>query len=97
MWPTPAVVYDATTGVQRPIDAPWRHFVLGGWSDADTFFGVAQKIDEDHPVDVVRARQVVSCELRTLACTPVSPVIPTGSEATGGSPAFLLEGSQFPA
>lgn len=90
-WPTPAVVYDATTGLRRRIDAPWGHFTLGGWSDEDSFFGLAERIDPDHPVDVVRARQVVACELRTLACAPVSPEIPTDDD---GSPSvLLLEGS----
>ncbi len=93
MWPTPAVVYDAETGRQRPIDAPWEHFTLAGWSDEDTFFGVAQRIDEQSAGNVLRARQVVTCELRTLACTPVSPVIPTDDEDHGESPALLMEGS----
>lgn len=91
MWPTEAVVYDATTGRQRPIDAPWEHFVLVGWSDEDTFFGVAERIDQQHLDNVLRAKQVVTCELRTLACAPVSPVIPT--EDDGQSPALLVEGS----
>lgn len=86
-WPTEAVVYDAASGDQRAIDAPWEHFTLAGWSDADTFFGVAEQIDEDHVVDVVRARQVVTCELRTLRCEPVSPVVPTRDD---GEPAKLL-------
>jgi hypothetical protein len=90
MWPTPAVVFDATTGQRRPIDAPWEHFTLGGWSDADTFFGVAERIDDQHLDNVLRARQVVTCELRILACTPVSPVVPTGDEGQG--PALLMEG-----
>ncbi|CUR55300.1 exported hypothetical protein [metagenome] len=93
VWPTPAVVYDAATGRQRPIDAPWEHFSLVGWSDEDTFFGVAQRIDEQNITNVLRAKQVVTCELRTLACTPVSPVIPTDDEDLGRWPAFLIEGS----
>lgn len=91
-WPTPAVAHDAATGRQRAIDAPWKHFTLVGWSDADTFFGVAEQIDPDHEVNVLRARQVLTCELRTLACTPVSPVIPT-EENDGESPTFLVEGT----
>jgi hypothetical protein len=92
-WPTEAVVYDARTGRQATIDAPWDHFTLGGWSDDDTFFGVAERIDEQHAVNVLRARQVVTCELRTLACTPASPVIPTDDDAQGRFPVFLMEGS----
>lgn len=86
-WPTEAVVYDAASGDQRAIDAPWEHFTLAGWSDADTFFGVAEQIDEDHVVDVVRARQVVTCELRSLRCAPASPVVPTRDD---GEPVRLL-------
>jgi hypothetical protein len=92
VWPTKAVVYDAETGRQAAIDAPWSHFSLAGWSDDDTFYGVAERIDYEHPDGVLRARQVVTCELRTLACTPVSPAIPTEVARQGGSPAFLLEG-----
>lgn len=91
-WPTPAVAHDAATGRQRAIDAPWKHFTLVGWSDEDTFFGVAEQIDPGNEVNVLRARQVVTCELRTLACTPVSPVIPT-EENHGESPTFLVEGT----
>lgn len=92
-WPTRAVAYDAATGEQREIRAPWRHFVLAGWSDDDTFFGVAQRIAPRHPVDVLRARQVVTCELATLACTPVSGVVPTRDD---GDPVPLLtEGAPF--
>ena len=90
-WPAAAVVYDSTTGRQRLIDAPEEHFTLVGWSDEDTFFGVAERIDEKS--NDLRARQVVSCELRSLACTPVSPVIPT---IDGQAPPPLVEGgSQF--
>jgi hypothetical protein len=89
-WPSPAVVYDATTGRQRSIHAPWRHFTLGGWSDQDTFFGVAQRIDETDADTVLRARQVVTCELRTLACTAASPVLP------GDDGPVLMEGSDLP-
>lgn len=84
MWPTPAVVYDAATGRQQPIGTPWRHFTLGGWSDEQTFFGVAERIDEDHPVNVLRAQQVVTCSVQTLACAPVSPVLPTEDEDLSG-------------
>ncbi|MDP2773786.1 MAG: hypothetical protein Q8O61_09540 [Nocardioides sp.] len=91
MWPTAAVVYDATTGRQRPIDAPWGHFSLVGWSDEDTFFGVAERIDYDSVVNVLRARQVVTCELQALACTAVSPVIPTEDDDPRRYPAFLME------
>lgn len=90
-WPTDAVAYDAKSGRQRPIDAPWDHFTLVGWSDADTFFGVSEDIDQD-ALNVLRARQVVTCEVRTLACTPVSPVIPTDDEEQGDYPTFLVEG-----
>jgi len=92
-WPTEAVVYDAKTGRQAAIDAPWAHFTLVGWSDDDTFHGVAERIDEQNVDNVLRARQVVTCELRTLACTPVSPVIPTEDDDQGQSPTFLVEGS----
>ncbi len=91
--PSVAVAYDAATGRQRRIDAPWHHFTLVGWSDDDTFFGVAEHIVDDHPDNAVRAKQVVSCELRTLDCTPVSPVIPTEDDGAGRFPAFLVEGS----
>jgi hypothetical protein len=90
-WPTQAVAYDAATGDQRPIDAPWGHFTLAGWSDEDTFFGVAQRIDPN-ALNVLRAQQVVTCEVRTLACTPVSPVIPTDDERQSEYPTFLVEG-----
>jgi|GEM_PF-4377230 len=93
VWPTEAVVYDATTGRQRPIKAPWGHFVLAGWSDEDTFFGVAERIDEDNLDNVLRARQVVTCALATLACTPVSPVFPTQGDGEGQPPALLMEGT----
>lgn len=89
MWPTDAVVYDAASGRQRPLDAPWEHFTLGGWSDEDTFFGLAEEIDPD-AANVLRARQVVTCELRTLACTPVSPVVRTAADGSG--PGLALEG-----
>ncbi|MGD9961536.1 hypothetical protein [Nocardioides sp.] len=93
MWPTPAVVYESSTGRQRTIDAPWEHFTLAGWSDEDTFFGVAERIDYDSVDNVLRARQVVTCELRTLACTPVSRVLATVDPGQGQSPVFLTEGS----
>jgi len=93
-WPTPAVVYESTSGRQREIDAPWEHFTLVGWTDEDTFIGVAERIDQQHVDNVLRARQVVTCELRTLACTPVSPVIPTKDD--GESAALLVEGSPNP-
>lgn len=92
MWPTPAVVYDARTGRQRAIEAPWEHFTLAGWSDEDTFFGVAESFDP-HEEGSLRAQQVVTCELRTLACEPVSPVIPVEPQTSDGSPSFLVEGS----
>ena len=41
----------------------------------------------------LRAQQVVTCELRTLACEPVSPVIPVEPQTSDGSPSFLVEGS----
>ena len=92
VWPTPAVVYDAGTGRQRPIDAPWDHFSLSGWSDEDTFYGVAERIDLDNPGNVLRDRQVVTCELASLACTPVSRVIPTRVVHQDDSAYFLVEG-----
>lgn len=92
-WPTEAVVYDAKTGRQGAIDAPWDHFTLVGWSDDDTFYGVAERIDEQHVVNVLRARQVVTCELQTLACTPVSPVIATNDDDQGRFPVFMVEGT----
>ena len=42
---------------------------------------------------MLRARQVVSCEVRTLACDPVSPVIATDDRYQGGAPTFLVEGT----
>ena len=96
MWPTAAVVYDARTGRQATIDAPWEHFTLAGWSDEDTFYGVAERIDERHEDNVLRARQVVTCELQTLACAPVSPVITTDDRAPGRFPAFLVAGDSNP-
>lgn len=95
VWPTPAVVYDAETGRRAPIDAPWRHFTLVGWTDEDTFFGVAERIDPGHPVNDLRARQVVTCELATLACEPVSPVVPTEEVHAGDPASFLVEGSEL--
>jgi hypothetical protein len=83
MWPTPAVAYDARTGRQRTIDAPWSSFSLIGFSGEDRFLGVAQKIDEDAPDNVLRAQQVVSCTLPELTCTPASPVIATEDAETG--------------
>ncbi|NRQ49223.1 hypothetical protein [Aeromicrobium stalagmiti] len=91
-WPTDAVVYDARSGRQSDIGAPWDHFTLVGWQDEDTFFGVAERIDEDNVMNVLRARQVVTCELRTLACDPVSPVIRTDDDEDGQYPTFLTEG-----
>lgn len=90
-WPAEAVAYEATTGARRDIDAPWRHFVLGGWSDESTFFGAAQLIDPDHRDGVLRASQVVSCGVRALECHPVSAVIRT-RDGKGHSPDLLLEG-----
>ncbi len=84
-----AVVYDADTGERRTIDAPWRHFSLVAFSDDDTFFGLAQRIRLRHVVDPVRAQQVVSCEVATLQCTPVSPVVRTDDAAAGRWPTFL--------
>ncbi|KQT90704.1 hypothetical protein ASG49_13160 [Marmoricola sp. Leaf446] len=93
-WPTDAVAYDATTGRQRPIDAPWEHFTLVGWVDDDTFFGVAEDIDARDDVNPLQASQVVRCEVRTLGCTPVSPVIPTRELVADESPYFLVESDQ---
>lgn len=76
-WPSPAVAYDAATGRRRTIDAPWEHFSLVGFAGTDRFFGIAQKIDENAPDNVLRAQQVVSCTLPELTCTPVSPVVST--------------------
>lgn len=75
--PGPQVVYDAATGRQRPLDAPWSHFDLAGWVDDDTFFGLAIKTGGG---GVTVADQVVTCEVSTLACTPVSRVIPVDFE-----------------
>lgn len=88
MWPAPAVAYDASSGQPRQVDAPWEHFTLAGFSDADTFYGVAEDIDEGSDNALV-AQQVVTCEVETLACTPVSPVIP----AEEGTPLQLQAGS----
>lgn len=87
-WPTEAVVYDAETGRQRPIDAPWGHFALGGWTDEDTFFGVAQHVDYSSD-NGLQEQQVVTCELATLACTPVSPVIEVPYDNDG--PRLVME------
>ena len=89
-WPTEAVVYDARSGRQAAIDAPWGHFTLVGWSDEDTFYGVAEEIDEQSD-NVLRARQVVTCQLRSLRCTPVSPVIAREDDDEGRYPVFLVE------
>ncbi|TWG99277.1 hypothetical protein L615_002700000580 [Nocardioides sp. J9] len=96
VWPTPAVVYDAATGRQREIGAPWRHFTLVGWTDEDTFFGVAERIVAEHPVNNLRARQVVSCELDSLECTPVSPVVETddSEDVEGENATLLVEGGR---
>lgn len=93
--PADAVVYDAKTGEQADIgiDAPFDHFTLAGWQDDDTFFGVAEQIDDDDDENVLRARQVVTCELRTLKCEPVSPVIATDDGDDGQYPSFLTEGT----
>ncbi len=91
VWPAAAVAYDAETGRERPIDAPWEHFTLTGWSDPQTFFGVAERIDEDAD-NVLQARQVVSCTVQALTCAPVSPVIPAESPSESEPRAFLLEG-----
>lgn len=90
-WPSPAVVYDARTGRRSPIDAPWGHFSLTGFGDDGTFHGVAQRIDEDSVDNVLRAQQVVSCRLRTLTCTPVSPVFRTDDDDPDGSPSLVME------
>ena len=83
-------------GRQATIEAPWEHFTLAGWIDDDTFYGVAERIDEQHVVNVVRARQVVTCELGTRACTPVSPVIATDDGDQGRYPILLVEGADNP-
>jgi len=89
MWPTPAVAYDARTGRQRTIAAPWSHFTLIGFSGQDRFFGIAQQIDEKHVDNILRAQQVVTCVLPALTCSAVSPVIPT--EDPGISAYFQTE------
>lgn len=67
---------------------------LGGWSGVDTFFGVAERIDQRNFDNVLRARQVVTCALQTLVCTPLSAVLPTED---GGQPSpLLVEGSINP-
>lgn len=62
MWPAAAVAYDAETGRQRRIDAPWQHFTLAGRSDEDTFYGAAERIDYDRVENALRARQVITTE-----------------------------------
>ena len=47
----------------------------------------------DHPSNVLRERQVVTCEVATLACDPVSPVVKTQVVHADDSPYFLVEGS----
>lgn len=89
-WPADAVVYDATTGRQRRIQAPWKHFTLAGWTDERTFFGVAEDVDEREDGGV-RARQVVSCVLPTLTCTAESPVIAADRDDEGRG--LMVEGA----
>lgn len=93
MWPARAVAYDAATGAPRPIQAPWGHFTLAGFTDPDTIFGVAEQIDPDHPVNVLRARQVVSCDLPALTCSPLSSVLSIRPLQADDGPGFLTEGS----
>ncbi|GAB2882689.1 hypothetical protein [Nocardioides pacificus] len=93
VWPARAVAYDADTGEQRRIRASGRHFTLAGWVDEDTFYGAAEHIDPSHADNVLRARRVVTCEVRTLACTPVSPVLATERDGQGRIPTLLLEGT----
>lgn len=89
-WPARAVAYDARTGERRPVDAPWGHFTLGGFSDRTTFWGAAEQVG---PRGGLRARQVVTCALETLACTPLSEVIAFEPPKADGTPRFLLEGA----
>lgn len=90
-WPADAVVYDASTGRERTIEAPWEHFTLAGWSDESTFFGVAEEIDEDAD-NVLQARQVVTCTVRTLTCLAASPVLAAQPPTERAPRPFLLEG-----
>ena len=83
-WPARAVAYDATTGRRRTIEAPWRYFTLGGWIDDDTFWGAAERIQRQRLRTVVRAQQVVSCELPALVCEAVSPVYRSDTGITTG-------------
>jgi hypothetical protein len=83
-WPAPAVAYDAATGRRRTIEAPWRYFTLGGWIDDDTFWGAAERIQQQRLRTVVRAQQVVTCELPTLVCEAVSPVYRSDTGVTTG-------------
>ena len=83
-WPTPAVAYDAETGQPRAIDAPWRHFTLGGWVDEDTFWGAAEQARRQRVRSVARAHQVVTCELATLTCVPASRVFRSDRGLTTG-------------
>lgn len=87
--PTAAVVYDARTGRQRTIRTPWGHFALAGFTDRDTFYGVSADIDQSPDDTTYKAEQVVSCELRTLACTPVSPVVTIDPDADYDAPTRL--------
>ncbi|TIC83867.1 hypothetical protein E8D34_14995 [Nocardioides sp. GY 10113] len=89
-WPAAAVVYDATTGRQRRLDGPSRYFTLGGWSDEDTFMGIAERVGGS-----AKARQVVTCELASLACSPVSPVLRSGYQESGYAD-LLLEAGTWP-
>lgn len=83
-WPTPAVAYDAGTGRRIPIEAPWRHFTLGGFLDEDTFWGAAELIQVQRRRSVARAHQVVTCELPALVCEAASPVYRSDKGVTTG-------------
>ena len=78
-WPTAAVVYDAHDGAPSvAIDAlRGSTSSLAGWSDQDTFFGLAERIDQDNPRNVLRAqagRHLRAADPRLHAGEPGDPV-----------------------
>lgn len=91
-WPARAVAYDAKTGERRQVDAPWDHLLLGPFDDEGSFTAIAQLI-KPRAMTVVRAQQVVQCEVATLRCVTVSPVVPTADDAY--PPLFLESGEGF--
>ena len=93
-WPTEAVVYDAEIGRQAAIDTPWVHFTLVGWSDEDTFYGVAERIDEARQQRAARTagRHLRAADPRVHSGQPVSP---TEDDDQGQVPTFLVEDSGY--